>query len=166
VARDHLSLPGPKSYGTLISPARPLPQFTLPTPDGNSFELGDLRGHWTLIFAGGACDLLCQSNLFKMRQVRLALGKDTDRVQMVYLLTDVSALATVESLLPEYPGLKIAMTDAGQVRKVLDLRGDEPVDTIYLLDPLANLMMRYMPHAQAKGLLKDLSKLLRISSIG
>ena len=166
VARDHLPLPGPKSYGSIISPARPLSHFSLPTADGATLNVDDLHGHWTLLYVGGACDLLCEANLFKMRQVRLALGKDTDRVQRLYLLTDAAALPSMQSLLSEHPGLRVALADAGQVRRILDLRPDEPLNTIYLLDPLANLMMRYEPHATAKGLLKDLGKLLRISSIG
>jgi hypothetical protein len=37
---------------------------------------------------------------------------------------------------------------------------------VYLIDPLGNLMMSYAPDAKAKGMLEDLKRLLRLSSIG
>jgi len=37
---------------------------------------------------------------------------------------------------------------------------------VYLIDPLANLMMFYAPEAKSKGMLDDMKRLLRLSSIG
>jgi hypothetical protein len=37
---------------------------------------------------------------------------------------------------------------------------------VYLIDPLGNLMMSYAPDAKAKGMLEDMKRLLRLSSIG
>ena len=37
---------------------------------------------------------------------------------------------------------------------------------VYLIDPLGNLMMVYPAGAKAKGMLEDLKRLLRLSSIG
>jgi len=37
---------------------------------------------------------------------------------------------------------------------------------VYLIDPLGNLMMSYSADAKAKGMLEDMKRLLRLSSIG
>jgi hypothetical protein len=37
---------------------------------------------------------------------------------------------------------------------------------VYLIDPLGNVMMFYGPAAKPKGMLEDLKRLLRLSSIG
>ncbi len=37
---------------------------------------------------------------------------------------------------------------------------------VYLIDPLGNLMMFYAADAKPKGMLEDLKRLLRLSSIG
>jgi hypothetical protein len=37
---------------------------------------------------------------------------------------------------------------------------------VYLIDPLSNVMMFYEPGSKPKGMLEDLKRLLRLSSIG
>jgi cytochrome oxidase Cu insertion factor (SCO1/SenC/PrrC family) len=37
---------------------------------------------------------------------------------------------------------------------------------VYLIDPLGNLMMFYAADAKPKGMLEDMKRLLRLSSIG
>jgi hypothetical protein len=37
---------------------------------------------------------------------------------------------------------------------------------VYLIDPLGNLMMSYAAEAKPKGMLEDMKRLLRLSSIG
>jgi hypothetical protein len=43
------------------------------------------------------------------------------------------------------------------------MRGAERV---YLVDPLGNLMMYYLPDANPRGMIKDLHRLLKYSRIG
>jgi hypothetical protein len=38
--------------------------------------------------------------------------------------------------------------------------------SVYLIDPLGNLVMRYGPEANPKGMLEDLKHLLKLSKIG
>jgi hypothetical protein len=37
---------------------------------------------------------------------------------------------------------------------------------VYLIDPLGNAMMFYAPDVKSKGMLEDMKRLLRLSSIG
>jgi hypothetical protein len=42
----------------------------------------------------------------------------------------------------------------------------ERAHTLFVVDPLGNLMMRYDARQNSRGLLEDLQKLLRLSHIG
>ena len=44
--------------------------------------------------------------------------------------------------------------------------GNAQAPRVYLIDPLGNLMMSYAADAKAKGMLEDMKRLLRLSSIG
>ena len=47
-----------------------------------------LRGKWTMLYVGdGLCDDRCRKALYLTRQSRIALNKDMDRVQRVFLVT-------------------------------------------------------------------------------
>ena len=90
----------------------------------------------------GRCDGGCRAALTLMRQTRLALNKDMIRVQRVFLTTgnccDRAYLDT------EHPGLTVARADndAGATC----LRFPDPTGaegSIYIVDPLGNLMMRH-----------------------
>jgi hypothetical protein len=164
---------GGTNKGDLIDPARPLPAVALPRADGTTTDPGFLRGKWTILYVGdGACDERCRKVLYLTRQSRIAINKDIDRVQRVFLVTghccDSAFLAA------EHPDVLVARLDsAGPAgAKLLDVfpayGGVSPAAAglIYLVDPLGNLMMSYAPAAPDKALLTDLRKLLRLSHIG
>jgi hypothetical protein len=44
--------------------------------------------------------------------------------------------------------------------------GTAEAPRVYLIDPLGNLMMSYAADAKPKGMLEDMKRLLRLSSIG
>jgi hypothetical protein len=144
------------NHGVLISPARPLPAATLPqlTGAGAAAALPELfRGQWSLVYlGGGACADECRQALFVMRSARLALNIDMGRVAQVFLVQGACCAA---DLAQEYPGVLLRQfPQAG--------RGH----TLFVVDPLGNLMMSYDARANSRGLLEDLQKLLRLSHIG
>ena len=48
-----------------------------------------LKGQWLLVsVGGGACDKACEDHLYQQRQLREILGKDKDRLDRVWLVTD------------------------------------------------------------------------------
>jgi len=66
------------NYGELIAPT-PL--------SGQPFER--LRGKWLLVSVdASACDAWCEKKLYYLRQLRRAQGKDMDRVERLWLVTD------------------------------------------------------------------------------
>ncbi len=70
-------------------------------------------------------------------------------------------------MLREYDGTDILRVDAGKLQSWLPVdAGTSVQDHIYLIDPLGNLMMRFPKDPDPGKMKKDISKLLRASSIG
>jgi len=138
------------NYGTLLAP-RPV----LPGP------LAALKGRWVLVqFDGGACDARCERKLYIMRQIRRAQGKEMQRVERLWLLTD--AVPPRAELLAAIEGTVIAPAGAGA-----DFPAETmPKDHIYLVDPLGNLMMRFPRDPDPSRMIKDLQRLLKVSGFG
>ena len=148
------------NYGELLEP-RTLPDPELRRPDAGTFRLSELRHKWVLLqIDSAACGESCRKKLVYMRQARLALGKDADRVERVWLVDD--AADPDPALLREHEGLKVARAARGGLGDPL------PLETgyIYVVDPLGSLMMRFPGEPDGRRMLRDLSRLLRASRVG
>ena len=160
---------GTTQHGELIQPPRPLPDVALALADGDRAGPELLRGEWQLLYLGpGDCPAACREMLVRMRQVRLALDKDMDRVGRVFLYSgDLSAGGYLAG---EHPGLVVARADDEAGRQLLSAfpEGDSPLTSgkLYVVDPLGNLMMSYPGDAAPKSILTDLERLLKLSHIG
>lgn len=159
---------GRTNYGTLIDPQRPLPALRLRHLDGGEVDVESLRGRWLMVMVDEAgCGEACQRRLWVMRQVRLTTGKDRDRVERVFLITDEAPLETM--LLREYDGTRFLRADRDELRAFLAQPADADAsigDPIWLIDPLGNLMLRWPPEADPSRMKRDLTKLLKASRIG
>lgn len=151
------------NYGELIEP-RTLSDTELHRPGGGSFRFSQLRGKWVLLQVdSAACGDSCQKRLVYMRQARLALGKDAERIERVWLLADEAV--PDPALLREHEGLIVARPpDASLLEELAPSRS--PARYIYVIDPLGSLMLRFPGHPDGRKMLKDLARLLRVSRIG
>lgn len=157
---------GRVNHGELMQPVRTLEGLRLGTPAGEWMGLAQLRGHWTLIYvAGSPCALECEATLFKMRQAHLALGKEADRLQRMYIASDPARLLAAQPVLAGHPQMRTGFV-APASRQGLDAFGDDAAGYAYVVDPLGNVVMRYGDAATTKGMLKDLKRLLKVSQIG
>ena len=162
------------SHGCLISPARPLPAVALrridlegqPATETADVTAPPFRKRWSLVYLGaGDCDAACRDALYVMRQTRLALNTDMTRVQRVFLVS--RACCNLGSLAREQAGLVVLDASAPQAVSLLALFPPQGHDhTLFVVDPLGNLMMSYDARSNPHGLLEDLKKLLRLSHIG
>jgi cytochrome oxidase Cu insertion factor (SCO1/SenC/PrrC family) len=167
---------GSAARGTLVRPARPLPSLAMRRLDGSPLSADELRGRWTLVYiTGSVCSDACRKGLYYTRQIRLAVGKDTPRVQRLLLFTDTPTTAgagALRQLLSDHPDLIVATASGEALDTLLKpfrlAPGEDVVSLhrIYMLDPVGNLMMYYEPGAEPKGILKDLERLLKASHIG
>ena len=135
------------NYGELLSP-RPI-----------SGPLQPLRGKWVLVtFDAAVCDAACEKKLYIVRQIRRAQGKESERIERLWVLTDAGQPRP--ELLAAIEGTQLSAN-----ARRLDFPG-ERTRHIYLVDPLGNLMMRFPPDPDPSRMIKDLERLLKYSRFG
>jgi cytochrome oxidase Cu insertion factor (SCO1/SenC/PrrC family) len=159
------------NYGQLVEPARPLPPFALETQAGEGVDASYLQGKWTFVYLhAGACDSDCVQALYKVRQLRLAQGKDIDRLQRLMLWqADAVHEASRRELQAHFPGQVIGLLDGdpGLAAAFQPMAGQAfESGGVFLVDPAGNLMMFYARDAEPGGIIKDLHRLLKYSGLG
>jgi cytochrome oxidase Cu insertion factor (SCO1/SenC/PrrC family) len=153
------------SKGERIEPAQPLNVAGLRSADGAPAAPAVLAGKWTLLYIGdGRCDAACRTALVFGRQTRLALNNEMTRVQRVFLAT--GNCCDTEYFAREHAGLVALDASAPEAGALLAQFPGEREHTLYIVDPLGNLMMRHDASQTTKDLLSDLKKLLKLSHIG
>jgi hypothetical protein len=159
-------LPGGRvNTGELIEPARPLPALALPLRGSGSTDPNFLEGKWTYLHvASDLCGETCRSRLYDTRQIRLALDRDMNRVQRIFIAGDDCCDAQFLRQHPDLIVIRAGAAPAPLLALLPGLNAGEP--RVYLIDPLGNLMMFYPADAKSKGMLEDMKRLLRLSSIG
>jgi len=163
---------GRVNAGELIAPARPLPSLALPLLglDSGAGETTPqfLKGKWTLLYVQhGPCDDECRKALYDTRQVRLALDRDMNRVQRVFIGDgDCCDLKELKEAHPDLIFIRANPADEPLLALLPTVSGVVNAHRVYLIDPLGNVMMFYAPGVKSKGMLEDMKRLLRLSSIG
>ena len=160
--------PGSKNYGDLVQPVKPLQFPSMNAINDKSLDQA-FWSKWTFVLLDRqGCTELCQQNLYYLRQMRIALGRDVDRVQNV-LLTDQALSAEFNQFLQEYPDLTVVQNTPAEVFKLFTLDGRTvpgSAPMLYLIDPANNLMMTYPASHDASAVLSDMRRLLKVSQIG
>lgn len=158
-------------HGDLLDPARPLAGVSLLRADGRETGPGFLRGKWSLVYIGAAgCDPACRRSLIDTRQIRSALNRDSDRVQRLFLYS--GELRDATRIAGDHPDLVMARIDnapGAELLRAFPEYDGVPVtsaERVYIVDPLANLVLSYPRTADRCGLLEDMERLLKLSHIG
>lgn len=148
------------NYGELE--AKPAPDIAGRTRDGAPWRLASLRGRWALVVVSdGACEARCERALYATRQARTIQNRELERVVRV-LLQPTGAAAPSPAVLDEHPGLTVVEADP---REWQPLPG-AGASSIYVVDPLGNVVLRYPFDPDIKRMAKDLERLLKASRIG
>lgn len=132
-------------------------------------ELGDtlnqqLPPKWRIGYVvDGNCEAKCQQALYALNQTDIALGRESDRVQPIVL-----SRGEIEFSLDQVPMVQ-HLTNAELINALADL----PAQRIFISDPMGNVILHYETFAdeeamrtEAKSMLSDLRKLLKLSKIG
>jgi hypothetical protein len=158
---------GGRNFGELIQPALPMPMVQAVQLDGQIVPLQKLRGQWLLVtVAPAACDKVCENNLYFQRQLRETQGKEKDRIDRVWLVTDDA---------PVSAALSAGLQGAQVLRVSLDAltawlkpaAGQALADHLYVVDPMGSWMMRFpagMDVQMASKARRDLDRLMRASA--
>lgn len=160
--------PKGRAYSDLIVPSVDLP-LDLPLQDlaGSVVSAATLKGHWLLVAVqGGACDAICDKQLFMQRQLQAMLGKERGRVTKVWLIPDAAAVPA--ALLPAL-NVGSATTVLRVPKRALEAwlvpaSGHELTEHLYLIDPMGNWMLRTPANAVPAKVKQDLDRLLRASA--
>ncbi len=154
---------GGMNHGELLE-TRPVPPAVLSDPSGKSFATDKLRGKWLLVtIQSPSCDEKCQRKLYYLRQVRIAQGENMSRVERLWLLRGEGV--PNQALIAEHPGLLIARPTAPSWLSTFPVKSDA-AEHIFLIDPMGNLVLRYNNDVNPKGMVSDLTRLLKISRVG
>jgi hypothetical protein len=152
-SHDLPQLPGAREW---ISPPISLPQ------DWRA-ELAaapPLVRRWSLIYAKmTVCDMACAEDLTRLRQVQKALGRDADRVDVVFV--DLGAGIKPPSM-PGEPPLEVRMLTGEPRDRLSAALGAErlAMGRVLLADSRGDLVLSYPPDVAQRELLRDLKRLL------
>jgi len=158
---------GRRNFGVLIDPQRPIPAAHATDLSGQPVDLLALQGQWLLVsVAGGACDARCESNLYLQRQLREALGKDKDRMDWVWLVSDQARVP--DALRPALSQATVVRVPADELAAWLAPEAGHALNEhLYVVDPLGHWMMRFpanLARADAGRAKRDLERLMRASA--
>ncbi|HZW60381.1 MAG TPA: hypothetical protein VFE85_08810 [Woeseiaceae bacterium] len=151
---------GSTNHGTLLSPIVNLDE-RLPGSD-----LGrQVADHWALVYINdGPCRNACREALYTLRQSRLMLGHDMNRLLRVFLHGTIAPDRVF--LEREHAGLVTLHEPAA----ALLLQAERPVGSAaggyFLLDPLGNLVMYFPADIVPRDMVDDIAHLLDLSRIG
>jgi len=156
------------NYAALIEPSRAMPA-ALPLTDleGRAVSAASLKGQWLLIVVGhGACDRECEQRLFTQRQLREMAGRERERIDKLWLVTDDAPIApALRAALEVAPATQVLRVPAPALQQWLAPAGGESLEShLYVVDPMGQWMMRAPPRADPAKFKRDIDKLLRASS--
>ncbi len=151
---------GGANHGALLEPIVNLDE-ALPASGLRALH----RGRWLLVYPdAGPCDSGCRAALYTIRQLRLMLGREMDRLGRILLHGDIPPDTVF--LAREHEGL-VALED-GELSELL--AASKPASAAdggyYLVDPHGNLVMYFSPDLAPRNIVADIKRLLRLSRIG
>ncbi len=160
------------NFGELIVPVVAMPAEKFLSLDGGDAPAGAsenaMRGRWLIVTRdSGSCDAVCVKKLYTMRQARLMLNKDLDRVARVLLLDD--GMATSVQLQRDFAGTAfVSAKESAWLAKLPREQTDASNGRgyIYAVDPMGNLFMRYKAGEDIKELAADFRRVLKASQLG
>ena len=158
---------GRRNFGELINPQEPLPDLVATNLDAVNVNLQTLKGQWLLVsVAGGACGEVCTRHLYLQRQIRESLGREKDRLDWIWLISDAAPVP--EPLRPALRGATtLRVAPEGLSAWLTPAPGHLLSDHLYLVDPMGNWMLRFPPNldmASAAKAKRDVERVLRASN--
>ena len=146
---------GTSNHGELMNPGLVVPKQV------NALQ----GGRWGLVMVGDQCDQPCKDQLVLMQQVHKSLGKEFGRMQSIWFKYQDHELFPAGK-----PGGE-ASTQTSRVTEEMSnwlTLNQLPSDdySIWLIDPLGNLVLRFSPGTDGRDMLTDIRFLLKASKVG
>lgn len=153
-------LGGTRNHGELVQPVIPLPALSLRQPDGRALEHADLLERWQLVHLRAAdCADACLEDLYWLRQIRRAQNRHQPDIGLMLISLaeiDEDQVVRIRELADDF--VIVSGSDAAALASVFPDVPDE--GRSYILDPMANIIMRYAEDADPNHVRRDLRRLL------
>jgi hypothetical protein len=134
---------------------------------GSPVKAESLKGQWLLVVvSGGACDATCEKLLWLQRQLRETLGREKERVDKVWLISDdaIPSQKTLDGVTINTSFTTLRVPPKALAAWLQPEAGHVLEDHIYIVDPMGNWMMRAPADPDRRKLKADVDKLLAASA--
>jgi len=129
----------------------------------------NLQGKWLLLHVlKKPCEKDCQQNIYKTRQIRIALGKERERLIRVIVTAAETPDPNIAKILPRYKNelFHIAIAKSQIMNMLKQSPASSDIGLLFVVDPDGNIILSYQPTIMSEWLLQDLKRLLKVSRIG
>ena len=149
-------------HGTLVSPVVSI--GSIKAKEISTMSEVEITKKWVLVFIqNNVCDESCNERLYQLRQIRLALGEDRDKVDRLVIFNQIN---DYNELKDSYSGQKFidnSFKDYQFLVKKFNVVHSDKTNPIFLLYPYGFLMMQYPQGTDPKGIIKDIERLIKNS---
>ncbi len=154
------------NYGELIQPQRSTKDLALTDLQGKAVSTEQFRKRFVMVtIASSECDTGCVEQLYTTRQLRTMQGKERDRVDRLWIISNANGVPAAAAL-DNQDGLVVARADPTALAQLFPVpAGSRLQDHVYLIDYQGNLMMRFPKKPDPYKIKKDLGILLRAASV-
>ena len=157
-----------RNLGALVEPPVPAALESLEVRSMGGQPASDWSEHWLVLYAAPEpCEAVCLADAAGLRQVHRAAGRNQQRIRL--MLLGRGAQSQSGALGELYPAYLLASDPGGSVTATLDAvstaQGAATPGSLYLVDPLGNIMMFYAAGFDPNDLKKDLKRLLTWSKL-
>lgn len=158
--------------GKLLESPPNIQLLKLSSSQGQTLSKQQLLGKWWMLNVCPQFNDDCKKNLYYMRQIRQATGKNRERVLrgIIVFAQDRNPFIFKNQIHLQYPGTIELITSKNLFEQVLINQPFKKLAlsqcSLYLVDPHGNIIMFYSKNIAPKKILKDLERLLRVSQIG
>lgn len=145
-------------------------ELLTPPVDMSVLASSETEPKWKLLYVlPEVCQSECENALYSIAQVRSALGKESDRAEVVVVVHENSNLTQLNQL-QKKPNVRLLKVNLKSLQQVFK---DTNTDGIFIADTLDNVILRYplqQKQEQAvlhsRDILSDMRKVLKLSRIG
>jgi hypothetical protein len=159
--------PQGNAYGELIAQQPELPSdLLLTTLDGKPVDPKSLHHQWLLVVVdGGSCVAQCETHLYMQRQLREMLGRERDRLDKLWLVTDDAPIKpALREALAAHPSTTVLRVPAEALSRWIEPGTGQALSAhLYLVDPMGRWMWRSPAQPDPMKIKKDLDRLLKAS---
>jgi len=142
------------NYGELVRPVIATDEGDIEIDGGAS----SLQGIWTMVYVSSRCNDVCEKAAVDMKTIRTLMNADMRRIQRMIIIENNSTPTVNDETL-----IKAKITS----EKLTKSLKKYTENTIYLIDPIGNIMLYYEPqNIDIRLVIKDLKRLFKYSRIG